>query len=209
MCLESLILQASVRTLPRLAITVAEAAADKIKARDLFERVLKVLDGSTTTSHPSPTAKASISSGRSVRSVQSLKNDTEMHVEIATLWQSDNIERATKALHEAIRIKALSANESVSAISPSRLRSNLAVLKHLNGGPLDARGLYEEALLGALAEPGTESESTSSTILYNLARAYEDMAEFNYARDAYNKLLSRHPEYTDGSLCWTSIVFHF
>lgn len=166
----------------------------------MFERVLKVLDGNTTTSHPSLATKASVTTGRSIRSVQSLRNDVEMQIEIATLWQSDNIERATKALQEAIRIKSLKANEGTYGVSLSRLRSNLAVLKHLNGGPLDARSLYEEALLGALNEASSESESTSSTILYNLARAYEDMAEFNYARDAYNKLLSRHPEYTDGSL---------
>jgi RNA polymerase-associated protein CTR9 len=38
----------------------------------------------------------------------------------------------------------------------------------------------------------------STTILYNLARIYEDQGEISMAKEAFDKLLSQHPEYVDG-----------
>jgi RNA polymerase-associated protein CTR9 len=37
-------------------------------------------------------------------------------------------------------------------------------------------------------------------MLYNLARVYEDAGDGVMAKEAYDKLLSRHPEYVDGRL---------
>jgi RNA polymerase-associated protein CTR9 len=38
----------------------------------------------------------------------------------------------------------------------------------------------------------------STSMLYNLARVYEDGGDVAMAKEAYDKLLARHPEYVDG-----------
>ena len=59
--------------------------------------------------------------------------------------------------------------------------------------------MYETALTEASAIEGSAGEGMATTILYNLARVYEDQGETNLAKEAYDKLLARHPEYTDGT----------
>ncbi len=43
-------------------------------------------------------------------------------------------------------------------------------------------------------------EGMSTSILYNLCPSLRDQGEDGLAKDAYEKLLSRHPEYVDGKL---------
>ena len=122
----------------------------------------------------------------------------DMFVEIARLWQDADGERAKmqRALREAVR-----ASQELGRPDP-RLVNNLAVLSHLEGHFNDARALYEAALTdaaGAGTSMGVDSDGVSTTILYNLARVYEDQRETQMAKDAYEKLLLRHPEYVDGS----------
>jgi RNA polymerase-associated protein CTR9 len=79
-----------------------------------------------------------------------------------------------------------------------RITNNLGVLAHLDGNVVEARQLYENALVNTASVEPSLRESLETTMLYNLARAYEDQGERSMARDAYEKLLSRHPEYVDG-----------
>ncbi|KAF8306266.1 TPR-like protein [Clavulina sp. PMI_390] len=188
--LEALIMLASLRNFPRPALSATDAAAEKVKARDLYERVMRVLNGTSSTFR----LEASKTANRSVQSVQPLREDPAMHIEISSLWQRDNAEKALTALLEAMRINTLTSPPSV---SPPKLRNNIGVLKHLQGAHVEARAAYEEALPATLLEGGTDGELSSVTILYNLGRIYEDLSEFNMAKDAFGKLLGRHPEYVD------------
>ena len=52
-----------------------------------------------------------------------------------------------------------------------------------------------------MTDVGTSFDGVSTTILYNLARVYEDGDDVDMARAAYEKLLTRHPEYVDGVSC--------
>ena len=187
--LECLIMLASLRAYARPALSANDAVTERARARELFERAISVFNGSH---------KAHVDQGkfppRIPTSVRALRDDMEMHVEIASLWHRENIGHAINALQEAIEVNSL----GPPAISSSKLRCNLAVLQHLSGMHAEARALYEEALLATLSEGSADSEMSSVTILYNLARVYEDTAEYGLARDAYIKLLSRHPEYVDG-----------
>ena len=80
---------------------------------------------------------------------------------------------------------------------------NIAALHHIDGK--FARGQYEEAL-GELAVSGTD-DAASMTILYNLAREHEDAGESTMAKEANDKLLTRHPEYINGAFCfWSHIL---
>ena len=129
----------------------------------------------------------------------SLIEDVEMHLELGRLWQNDSVEKAIQAYEQAATL--LKKRKGASSPDP-RVVNNIAALHHLDGRFESARALYEEAL-GELAASGTDddaSDATSTTILYNLARVYEDSGEATMAKEAYDKLLTRHPEYIDGTL---------
>ncbi len=116
-----------------------------------------------------------------------------MHTEIARLWQSEELERTERALSDAIRLSQASGQ-----VDP-RLVNNLGALHHLQGRLDQARAMYETALTSASGLESGTGESMATSILYNLARVYEDQGEESMARTAYDKLLARHPEYVDGT----------
>lgn len=180
--LEATVMLASLRAHPRPGVSSADMAQEKARARELFDRVSKSieLEEARTNGHV-PT-----------RASRAILDDMDMHAEIARLWQGENLDRMRKALKEALRI-----SESTGKVDP-RLLNNLGVLQHLEGNHAPARVMYETALTTAASLSSDISEAMSTSILYNLARVYEDQGEESLAKEAYEKLLSRHPEYVDG-----------
>lgn len=174
--MEATVILASLRAHPRPGVSSADVAQEKLKARELFDRVT---NGSS-------------------RASSTLNDDMEMHVEIARLWQDDNLERTTKAFRDASRVSAASGQ-----VDP-RLLNNLGALQHMEGNLDEARTMYEDALTKAATLSADDGEAMSTSILFNLARVYEDSGEHAIAKGAYDKLLSRHPEYVDGQF-----FYHF
>ena len=170
---------ASLRAFPRPGVSSSDVSQEKTRARSLFDRVAKGLEIESA----SPNGLATLSS---------IMDDVEMHIEVARLWQGENLERMGRALKEALRVSQASGETN------PRLVNNVAVLNHLEGNLSDARAMYESALTSVTTLPVDNAEALSTTILYNLARVYEDQGEETFAKDAYDKLLSRHPEYVDG-----------
>jgi len=173
-----MIMLASLRAHPRRGVSSADAVNEKLRARDLFERVVKeiqITDGD-----------------EKQRTVRGLGDDIDLWVELARLWEGDSLEKTARAFKEALRINK---DKSCEGDDP-RLLNNLAALRHLEGDATEARRLYEDAITSA-AKGG---EELSTSILYNLARCYEDLREATMAKEAYDKLLARHPEYIDGEL---------
>ena len=163
-------------------------SSEKGKARDLYDQVSKILGLPDATMHaqngtqPHPT-------GRSARKIA---EDVDMHIEIARLWQEDNLERMHRALKEALRI-----SETTSRSEP-KLVNNVAVMAYLDENLESARTMFESALTQSSKEDSTGADAMSSTLLYNLARTYEQQGDETMAKGAYEKLLDRHPEYVDG-----------
>ncbi|KAJ3576752.1 hypothetical protein NP233_g216 [Leucocoprinus birnbaumii] len=182
--LEATVMLASLRAHPRPGVSSADMAQEKIRARDLFERVGKSIELDEVRTNGQPPSRAS----------RAILDDMDMHAEIARLWQGENIDRMGKALKEALRI-----SESTGKVDP-RLLNNLGVLQHLEGSLPSARNMYETALTTAAGLSMDISEAMSTSILYNLARVYEDQGEEGLAKEAYEKLLSRHPEYVDAKI---------
>lgn len=186
---------ASLRAHPRPGVSSTDAAQERIKARELFERVLKGLEIEDT-ARANGTAHAN---GLS-KSARRISEDMDMHAEIARLWQeggngengTGSLDRMGRALREALRI-----SEATGKVDP-RLLNNLGALYHLEGNMGEARAMYESALTSAAGLGPELGEAMSTSILYNLARVYEDGGEEVMAKDAYEKLLARHPEYVDG-----------
>jgi RNA polymerase-associated protein CTR9 len=179
---------ASLRAHPRPGVSNADAAQERIKARELFDRVMKTLEIDDTRAnangHGNPTGPS--------RAARRIMEDIDMHCEIARLWQDESLDRTGKALSEALRI-----SEASGQVDP-RLLNNLGALHHLEGNLTEARVMYESALTSAAGLGSAIGEGMSTSMLYNLARVYEDGGDDTMAKEAYDKLLSRHPEYVDG-----------
>lgn len=181
---EASVMLASLRAHPRPGVSGADAAQERIKARELYDRVLKSLEIED--------ARPNGQSGSS-KAARRITEDMDMHAEIARLWQGESLDRMSKALKEALRISAASGQ------TDPRLLNNLGALCHLEGHFSEARSMYESALTSAAALGPEVGEGMSTSMLYNLARVYEDDGEDAMAKEAYDKLLSRHPEYVDGA----------
>ncbi|KAH8118914.1 TPR-like protein [Phellopilus nigrolimitatus] len=198
--LEAMVMLASLRAYPRPGVSSADAAIERQKARDLFEHVLKALDfpGSVSVNGNTPHARSNSEAYAHRKAVANFGDDVELLVEVARLWQDENRPRMRRVLEEAVRIVEARANAG--GTGDPRLQNNFAVLRHLDGELTEARTMYETALTEATAVGGAVGETMATTILYNLARVYEDEGEVGIAKDAYDKLLSRHPEYADAKV---------
>ncbi|TFK54552.1 RNA polymerase II-associated protein [Heliocybe sulcata] len=187
--LEATAILASIRSHQRPGVSSSDMAKEKASARELFDRVAKELhlyeDQLAVNGHANQALP---------RSLRDIKDDMDMHAEVARLWQEDNLDRTARALHEALRI-----SESTGQVDP-RLLNNLGSLHHLDGRLQEARLAYERALTSAAGLAPDVGEGMSTSILYNLARAYEDEGDEQLAKDAYEKLLTRHPEYVDAKI---------
>ncbi|KAG9220389.1 hypothetical protein CCMSSC00406_0006654 [Pleurotus cornucopiae] len=183
---EATIMLASLLAHPRPGVSKDEAANDQIRARDLFDSAMKGFELEASRN------------GTMTRSHRSLVDDTHVHVEVARLWRKDNLDRVSKALHEALRTSEHLAKGTGGAVDP-RLLNNIGALMHISGDYSGARSMYERALT-ASATSSEVGEGASTSILYNLARVYEDQGAEDMARDAYDKLLARHPEYVDAKI---------
>lgn len=184
-CVEATVMLASLRAHPRPGVSNADAAQEKVRARELFDRASKLLEHDDL--RPNGNSHPPLS-----RSAAAIMDDLEMHVEIARLWQDENIDRTARALREALRI-----SEASGQVEP-RLLNNLGALQHMENDIETARTMYEVALTKAASIGGDSGETMSTSILYNLARVYEDRGDLVIAKEAYDKLLARHPEYVDG-----------
>lgn len=174
---------ASLRLHPRPGVSSSDAAQERTKARELFDRVYK-----TKEQYDGTAAQNGNASGSERPPPRIVVDDPEMHIEFARLLQSENLDRAGRMFQEAGIIGE--------DIDP-RILNNLGVVSHLQSQFEEAQHMYENALIGA-GLLGPEAEAMSTSMLYNLARVYEDLNDDTKAMEAYEKLLDRHPEYVDG-----------
>jgi RNA polymerase-associated protein CTR9 len=195
---EATAMLASLRANPRPGVSTSEVAKEKASARQLFEDVIKTLKLPEDLQRSLTNSFNGSTPPRLSKSARNIAEDIEMHTEIAKLWQGENSELMSLAVKEALRINEATGGGTVDP----RLMNNLGVLRQLDGQLPEARVLYETALLKTAASgfnEGELGEGVLTTILYNLARVYEDQGEVEMANDAYEKLLARHPEYVDGT----------
>ncbi len=135
--LEATLILASLRAYPRLASRAQILAQEEERcARELFERVSKRLEMDETKANGQARSKVS----------PIISEDMDMYVEIAKLWQDENLDKTVAALGEALKISNSSA--SVGQVDV-QLLNNLGVLRHLTEQLPDARILYENALIKA------------------------------------------------------------
>ncbi|CCL99651.1 uncharacterized protein FIBRA_01671 [Fibroporia radiculosa] len=186
---EAMVMLASLRAHPRVGMSSPDQAAERLRARDLFDQVFKAL--ALSEDHHARVDSSPKISGRSARKIA---EDMDVYIEMARLWQGENLERMERALKEASRVCEASGK------TDPRLLNNLAVLQYLEGNLEAARTMYETAITQVTTLDSHIVEGLSTTMLYNLARTYEEQGEETMAKEAYEKLLDRHPEYVDAKL---------
>ncbi|TBU31622.1 RNA polymerase II-associated protein [Dichomitus squalens] len=186
---ELMAMLASIRATPRPGMSDKDKVEEKARARDLFDRVCKSIGAGTD-----GLAQLNGQTQNLTPSARKLGEDAEMFIEIAKLYQDESIERMERAYKQALQ------NSETSGKIEPRLVNNLGALQHLEGHFDEARAMYETALTHAASLDQSTAEAMSTSILYNLARVYEDQAEVTKAKEAYDKLLMRHPEYADAKL---------
>ncbi|KIY52457.1 RNA polymerase II-associated protein [Fistulina hepatica ATCC 64428] len=167
------VMLASLRAAPRPGLSSSDAAKERERARELYKGVLKDLQWH-----------------------RHLAQDADMYTEIAQLCLGgDDAAIAEEMLDKVVRAAGQDARPD------PRTVNNVAVISHIRHSRFqDARQLYEQALTDTASLTGDAQEATATTVLYNLGRVYEELGEHDKAREAYNKLLSRHPEYTDAKV---------
>ncbi|KAH9988468.1 RNA polymerase II-associated protein [Russula compacta] len=194
--LEATAMLASLRLHPRPGVSSSDAAQEKTKARELFDRVYRAIE-----QYEDAAAQNGNMSRSELPPSRVVVDDVEMHIEFSRLLQRENLDRTEKIFRQAVRI-----SEEAGRVDP-RLLNNLGVVSHLESRFEDARIMYENALVGA-SSLGAEAEAMSTSVLYNLARVYEDLNEDAKAMEAYEKLLDRHPEYVDAKIRRAHILSH-
>ncbi|KAF8637305.1 hypothetical protein AX16_010835 [Volvariella volvacea WC 439] len=182
--LDATVMLASLRAYPRPGVSSSDIAQDKTRARELYDRALKMMEIDEL--RPQNQGHSRIS--------RNILDDLEMHAEISKLWHGESLDRVAKALREALRISQASGN------ADPRLLNNLGALQQLDGHFKEAQALYEDALTTASAQGAQIGEGMSTSILYNLSRVYEEQGQEALAKDAYEKLVSKHPEYVDAKI---------
>ncbi|KAI0338297.1 TPR-like protein [Trametopsis cervina] len=188
--IEATAMLASIRAVPRPGMSSSDISQAKANARELYDKVAKALH--------LPEANLPQMNGHVktlTRSQRKLADDVQLHIEMAKLWFEDDVSRVERGLQEAFR---LSERDGTSTPDP-RLINNLGTLQHISKRYDAARLLYERALTDSASGPKA-SEDAFTSILYNLARLYEDQGDDVSAKDAYEKLLSKHPEYNDAKI---------
>ncbi|KAG8995767.1 hypothetical protein FRB94_011657 [Tulasnella sp. JGI-2019a] len=176
-CIEAQLMLASICALLRPALSASDAMAERKKARDIFEKILRTL-------YQQPKNK----------NIQDRVEDADMQIDVARLWQSESIDRATKAYREAVRI------QNVAGVLDPRVSNNLGVMRHLEGDLTAARDAYQDAITIGASSTLPNVDGIITTIMYNLARVYEEQGDANKAKEAYDKLLGKHPEYIDAKI---------
>lgn len=225
-CIEGALMAASLRAKSHPGASKEELAADRERARSLLDRALKSVDAASAELAASATAVASVSglSRLTLAAIVALGADPTVHIEMATLLQDTDLERATGAYTEALRLtlekEAQQQGENVAA-DPAITELAVNLLTNL-GGVTALRGMEKSvsaggdagseerlALLDAgrarLGEALTRAadaglDAPMATATYNLGRVYEAIGRADSAREAYERLLGGHPEYTDAKV---------
>jgi RNA polymerase-associated protein CTR9 len=165
----------------------SELAANTKHARDM-------LDGIHETYRRAKGKKEDMAALRGVA------NDPLVFVQLAKLWQTENLEKAVAAYQTAIEIHSRlhAGQDQNDDLAGLKMSNNLATLYMLQGNVDGAMQMYEQ-VVATLGEPtGKAQENFRTTLLYNLGRSYENSNDVVRASEAYETLLASHPEYVNG-----------
>ncbi|TIA91902.1 hypothetical protein E3P81_01822 [Wallemia ichthyophaga] len=180
---EALLVLATLRSKVLPGISTNELQKNKESARELFDKFLKTV---SKASSPHET-------------VRGLGNEAETYVELARLWEKDNIKKSSEAYERACNVR-----KEQNLSMPIELLNNVAVLTAKIGNVDNAVSYLQEAVTRLdNGESNTRDfcirnidiKQHICTMKYNLARILEDGKDVQHAKKLYMQVLEIHPEY--------------
>jgi len=193
-CIEALANLAALRT--HLAFNSSssnDAMNERTKAKELYEQITRLF--STRVKTP---FMRSDDEGIMPPRIREVASDPDLYVEIARLSTDTDINRAMKAYRQSLTVR-----EDLGNPIPAMLLNNIGVLEWKNGHLAEAQEKIESALASAAsAVVGDETEReinerTAVCMLFNLGVICEQAKDTVKAKDIYERILARHPEYVD------------
>lgn len=193
------VLHALLLAFPHPGMSAGELTANMRRARDILNRIHDTYRS----------AKAQLPKGETrIPALRDLIDDPLIFVQLAKMWQHENVEKAIEAYQTAIEIHArVKGNKGESVIdleahtrdlSGLQMSNNLGALYLGQQNTEEAMQMFEQ-MLSDLGEVDTEEEKLLQTVLlYNLGRAYEEAKENDKANEVFKGLLVRHPEHLPG-----------
>jgi tetratricopeptide (TPR) repeat protein len=180
-------------------MSAAELTANSKRARDILSRIHDTYK----------LAKGRLAKGETrVHALRDLIDDPLIFVQMAKMWQHENVEKAIEAYQTAIeihgRVKGNKGESVIDLEAHTRDLSGLQMSNNLGALYLGQKNVDEamqmfEQMLEDLGEVTNEEEKTLQTVLlYNLGRAYEEAKENVKADEVFTGLLARHPEHLPG-----------
>ncbi|KAA1070253.1 hypothetical protein PGT21_005159 [Puccinia graminis f. sp. tritici] len=193
-CIEALANLAALRT--HLAFTSSsstEASSEKTKAKELHEQITRLFATRVKNHSMKPDDE-----GMMPPRIREVASDPDLYIEIARLSSDTDINRSLKAYRQSLTVR-----EDLGKPIPAMLLNNIGVLEWKNGHLTEAQERIESALAAtASAVVGDETEReinerTAVCMLFNLGVICEQAKDKAKAKDIYERILLRHPEYVD------------
>jgi hypothetical protein len=100
--LEAIAMLASLRLHPRPGVSSSDAAQERNKARELFDRVYRTIE-----QHEDVSAQIGNASRSELPPSRAVVDDVEMHIEFAQLLQSENLDRTGNFTRPYVSVKKL------------------------------------------------------------------------------------------------------
>ncbi|MBW0467504.1 hypothetical protein O181_007219 [Austropuccinia psidii MF-1] len=192
-CIEALVNLAALRThLAFTSTSSTEAATEKVKARELYDQITRLF--ATRINQSSANDDQGIIPPR----IRAVSCDPDLYIDIARLLSDIDINQALKAYQQSLTVR-----QDLDKSIPAMLLNNIGVLEWKNGHLSEAQERIESALATtASAVVGDEAEReinerTAVCMLFNLGVVCEQANDVDKARDIYERILLRHPEYVD------------
>lgn len=197
-CIEALVNLAAIRShMAFSAPSASDAASERLKARESYEQVLRLFSKRGAMAMGDTIADSDEIEALATR-IREVARDSDLYLEVARLNAEDDLPKAVRALKTSETI-----NRDFDRPIPPPLLNNIGAMEFALGRTDEAASRFEEALteagrLASTGEAGGDQDAVMVTLTYNLGVAYEAQGNPEKAKDMYNRILTRHPEYVEG-----------
>ena len=191
--LEFSLLHASLLAYPHEGMPSSERTKNRATARKMLSDIQDLV----LTAHAAHQAETPHADELRAR-LRRIPEDTDTFVELAKLWQDENLEQAITAYQLCVSTRAgegdYGSNFDDKAI---RMAINLGALLSMQGNITAAVQTYETALTQLADQEGAEVEMLRTVLAHNLGRAFEEDGDAARGSQWYRDVLRQHPEHME------------
>lgn len=174
--------------------STTEAGERRQSAMKLYDQVLRMF----TAQNARDSAPSAIK--HMLDRIQFAANDADLFIEVGRLWAVSDPNKALKAFQSAISIR-----KDLETAPPPQLFNNVGCLLFYKKQSEQALEAFQEAAQAAISlDDESRKDAVLTTTAYNMTVIQELQGQVEEASTTLKRILSRHPEWTDGAL----LLFH-